>query len=233
VSDGAPEKPHYLGHRQRLRQKLLEKGPDSLADYELLELLLGQSLLRIDVKPLAKDLIRRFGSFAAALAAEPAELLKVKGMGEAAIAGLKTVRAAALLMTRQQLSERPVLANWQGLLDYCRATLAEEKIEEFHLLFLDGRNALLAHERQQTGTVNHAPVYPREVAKRALELGARAIIMVHNHPSGDPTPSRDDIAITKAVAAALEKLDILLHDHVVVGRKGHASLRSLGLLDGR
>ncbi len=233
MKDGAPEKPHYLGHRQRLRQKLLEKGADSLADYELLELLLGQSLPRIDVKPLAKDLIRRFGSFAAALAAEPAELLKVKGMGEAAVAGLKTVRAAALLMTRQQLSERPVLANWQGLLDYCRATLAEEKIEEFHLLFLDGRNALLAHERQQTGTVNHAPVYPREVAKRALELGARAIIMVHNHPSGDPTPSRDDIAITKAVAAALEKLDILLHDHVVVGRKGHASLRSLGLLDGR
>jgi DNA repair protein RadC len=232
VSDGAPDKPHYLGHRQRLRQKLLEKGPDSLADYELLELLLGQSLPRIDVKPLAKDLIRRFGSFAAALAAEPAELIKVKGMGDAAVAGLKTVRAAALLMTRQQLSERPVLANWQGLLDYCRATLAEEKIEEFHLLFLDGRNALLAHERQQTGTVNHAPVYPREVAKRALELGARAIIMVHNHPSGDPTPSRDDIAITKAVAAALEKLDILLHDHVVVGRKGHASLRSLGLLDG-
>ena len=133
-------------------------------------------------------------------------------------------------MTRQQLSEKPVIANWQGLLDYCRATLAEETIEHFHLLFLDSRNALIAHERQQTGTVNHAPVYPREVAKRALELNARAIIMVHNHPSGDPTPSRDDVAITKAVAAALDKLEIILHDHVVVGRKGHASLRSLGLL---
>ena len=224
------DKPHYLGHRQRLREKLLEKGPDSLADYELMELLLGQAIPRIDVKPLAKDLLRRFHSFAAVVAAEPAELLKVPGMGEAAVAALKTVRAAALLMTRQELTERPVIANWQSLLDYCHANLAEEKIEQFHLLFLDGRNALIAHEKQQTGTVNHAPVYPREVAKRALELGARAIIMVHNHPSGDPTPSRDDVAITKACAAALEKLDILLHDHVVIGRKGHASLRSLGLI---
>src|SRR5215475_8023980 len=189
-----PEKPHYLGHRQRLRQKLLEKGSDSLADYELLE------------------------------------LLKVPGMGEAAVAALKTVRAAALLMTRQELTERPVIANWQSLLDYCRASLAEEKIEQFHLLFLDGRNALIAHEKQQTGTVNHAPVYPREVAKRALELGARAIIMGTTIPLRDPTPSRDDVAITKACAAALEKLDIMLHDHVVVGRKGHASLRSLGLI---
>ena len=230
MNDAPPDKPHYLGHRQRLRQKLLEKGADALADYELLELLLAQALPRIDVKPLAKELIRRFGGFAGAIGADPAELMKVKGMGEAAVAALKTVRAAALLMTRQQLSGRPVIANWQSLLDYCRATLAEEKIEEFHLLFLDGRSALIAHERQQTGTVNHAPVYPREVAKRALELGAHAVILVHNHPSGDPTPSRDDVAITKAVAAALEKLDIMLHDHVVVGRKGHASPRSLGLL---
>ena len=176
-----PDKPHYLGHRQRLREKLLEKGPEALADYELLELLLGQAIPRIDVKPLAKDLLRRFHSFAAAVAAEPAELLKVPGMGEAAVAALKTVRAAALLMTRQELTERPVIANWQSLLDYCRATLAEEKIEQFHLLFLDGRNALIAHEKQQTGTVNHAPVYPREVAKRALELGAR-----HHH---GPQPS--------------------------------------------
>ncbi len=230
MSEPPGEKPHYLGHRQRLRRKLLEKGPEALHEYELLELLLGQALPRIDVKPLAKELIRRFGGFAAAIAAEPAELLRVNGMGDAAVAALKCVRAAALLMTRQQLSDRPVIANWQSLLDYCRASLAEETIEQFHLLFLDGRNALIAHERQQTGTVNHAPVYPREVAKRALELNARAIIMVHNHPSGDPTPSRDDVAITKAVAAALDKLEITLHDHVVVGRKGHASLRSLGLL---
>src|SRR5262249_21315878 len=141
-----------------------------------------QAIPRIDVKPLAKTLIHRFGGFAGALAAKPAELLKVKGMGEAAVAALKTVRAAALLMSRQELKERPVIANWPGLLNYCHAALAEEKIEQFHILFLDGRNALIADECQQVGTVNHAPVYPREVAKRALELGARAIIMVHNHP---------------------------------------------------
>ena len=182
LKDAPPEKPHYLGHRQRLREKLLEKGPEAFADYELLELLLAQAIPRIDVKPLAKDLLHRFSSFAGVVAATPAELLKVKGMGEAAIASLKTVRAG-FAHERQDLSERPVMANWQSLLDYCRANLAEEKIEQFHLLFLDGRNALIAHERQQTGTVNHAPVYPREVAKCALELGARAIIMVHNHPT--------------------------------------------------
>jgi DNA repair protein RadC len=230
VSDDGPEKPHYLGHRQRLRDKLLEAGPEALHDYELMELLLGQALPRIDVKPLAKTLLARFGGFAGALAAEPGELLKIKGMGEAAVAALKTVRAAALKMAKLELVDRPVIGSWQKLIDYCRATLAEEKTEQFHLLFLDRKNALIADERQQTGTVDHAPVYPREVVKRALELNASAIIMVHNHPSGDPTPSKDDVAITKAVAAAAEKLGILLHDHIVVGRSGHASLRSLGLL---
>ena len=225
-----PDRPDYLGHRQRLRRKLLDKGPDSLADYELLELLLALALPRIDVKPLAKNLIKGFGSFAGVIAAETAALAKIKGMGEGAIAGLKTVRAAALLMTKQELIDRPVIGNWQKLLDYCRITLAEEKTEQFHLLFLDHKNALIAHERQQTGTIDRAPVYPREVVKRALELSASAIIMLHNHPSGNPTPSKDDVAMTKAVAAAAEKLGILLHDHVVVGRKGHASLRSLGLL---
>jgi DNA repair protein RadC len=193
-------------------------------------LLLALALPRVDVKPLAKTLIKEFGSFAGAISADPAALLKVKGMGEGAIAGLKTVRAAALLMTKQELLKQPVIANWQKLLDYCRISLAEEKTEQFHLLFLDHKNALIAHERQQKGTVDHAPVYPREVVKRALELQASAIIMLHNHPSGDPTPSKDDVTMTKAVAAAAEKLGILLHDHVVVGRKGHASLRSLGLL---
>jgi DNA repair protein RadC len=230
VSDAEPEKPHYLGHRQRLRSKLLEAGPEALHDYELMELLLGQALPRIDVKPLAKALLARFGGFAGALAAEPAELLKIKGMGEVAVGALKTVRAAALRMAKQELLDRPVIGSWQKLIDYCRAALAEEKTEQFHLLFLDRKNVLIADERQQTGTVDHAPVYPREVVKRALELNASAIIMVHNHPSGDPTPSKDDVAITKAVAAAAEKLGILLHDHVVVGRHGHASLRSLGLI---
>lgn len=230
MNEEVPDKPDYLGHRQRLRRKLLDKGPDSLADYELLELLLALALPRIDVKPLAKNLIKEFGSFAGVIAAETAALAKIKGMGEGAIAGLKTVRAAALLMTKQELIDRPVIGNWQKLLDYCRITLAEEKTEQFYLLFLDHKNALIAHERQQTGTIDHAPVYPREVVKRALELSASAIIMLHNHPSGDPTPSKDDVAMTKVVAAAAEKLGILLHDHVVVGRKGHASLRSLGLL---
>jgi DNA repair protein RadC len=235
MSDGTPnetgkDKPHYLGHRHRLREKLLEKGPDSLADYELLELLLALAIPRIDVKPLAKTLLKEFGSFAGVIAADPTLLRKVKGMGEGAVAGLKTVRAAALLMAKQELIDKPVIGNWQKLLDYCRISLAEEKIEQFHLLFLDHKNALIAHERQQTGTIDHAPVYPREVVKRALQLEASAIIMVHNHPSGDPTPSKDDVAMTKAVAAAAEKLGILLHDHVVVGRKGHKSMRSLGLL---
>jgi DNA repair protein RadC len=224
------DKPHYLGHRHRLRDKLLKNGPESLADYELLELLLALAIPRVDVKPLAKTLIKEFGSFAGVIAADPAALARIKGMGEGAVAGLKTVRAAALLMTKQELIDKPVIGNWQKLLDYCRITLAEEKIEQFHLLFLDHKNALIAHERQQTGTIDHAPVYPREVVKRALELEASAIIMVHNHPSGDPTPSKDDVAMTKAVAQAAEKLGILLHDHVVVGRKGHKSMRSLGLL---
>ena len=214
-----------------MREKLLKNGPDSLADYELLELLLALAIPRIDVKPLAKTLLKQFNSFRRRYRCRPRRSLrKVKGMGEGAIAGLKTVRAAALLMTKQELIDKPVIGNWQKLLDYCRITLAEEKIEQFHLLFLDHKNALIAHERQQTGTIDHAPVYPREVVKRALELEASAIIMVHNHPSGDPTPSKDDVAMTKAVAQAAEKLGILLHDHVVVGRKGHKSMRSLGLL---
>jgi DNA repair protein RadC len=156
--------------------------------------------------------------------------LKVKGMGEAAIASLKTVRAAALLMSRQDLSERPVMANWQSLLDYCRANLAEEKIEQFHLLFLDGRNALIAHERQQTGTVNHAPVYPREIMRRALELSASAIILVHNHPSGDPQPSTDDINLTHQIIAVGKPLKVAVHDHLIIGKHGHASLKGLRLI---
>ena len=174
------DKPHYLGHRHRLREKLLKNGPDSLADYELLELLLALAIPRIDVKPLAKTLLKEFDSFAGVIAADPAALKRIKGMGEGAIAGLKTVRAAALLMTKQELINKPVIGNWQKLLDYCRISLAEEKIEQFHLLFLDHKNALIAHERQQTGTIDHAPVYPREVVKRALELEASAIIMLHD-----------------------------------------------------
>jgi DNA repair protein RadC len=230
MDDGADDKPHYLGHRQRLRDRFLAGGPDALPDYELLELLLFQARTRGDVKPLAKALIARFKSFAAVMAASPDELAEIDGVGEAAIVTIKTVQAAALRMTRQELIDRPVINSWKKLIDYCHAAMAHEKVEQFRLLFLDGKNALIADEVQQKGTVNHTPVYVREVVKRALELGASAIVMVHNHPSGDPSPSKDDIAMTKEVASAADKLGIALHDHLIIGRKGHASLKSMGLI---
>lgn len=223
-------KPSYLGHRQRLRERFLKGGPDALADYELLELVLFLANPRADVKPLAKALIARFGSFADAISAEPAALAEVAGVGETAVAALKTVQAAALRLARQQVMNRPVLSSWTQLLDYCRASMAFEATERFRILFLNRKNALIADEVQQKGTVDHTPVYPREVIKRALELGATAIIMVHNHPSGDPTPSQADIAMTREVKDAGQKLGIALHDHVIIGRGGTASFKSLGLL---
>ncbi len=225
-----PDQPHYHGHRQRLRQKFLQAGPDALADYELLELLLFQARPRGDLKPLAMDLLRRFGSLAGAMAASPAELEAVPGLGEASIVALKIVQAAALRAARRELLDRPIFSSWDKVLDYCHASMAREKVEQFRLLFLDSRNALIADEVQQTGTVNHTPVYPREVVRRALELRASALIMVHNHPSGDPTPSKDDIAMTREVKEAADKLGIVLHDHIVIGRKGHASFKALGLI---
>jgi DNA repair protein RadC len=224
------EAPDYLGHRQRLRERFLSGGSGALADYELLELLLAQALPRIDTKPLAKALIKRFGSFAGVMAAAPERLQEIKGVGAAAAVMIKTVQAAALRMSQQDVAQREVIGSWKKLLDYCRMAMAEEKTEQFRLLFLDNKNGLIADEVQQRGTVNHTPVYPREVVKRALELGATAIIMVHNHPSGDPTPSADDIAMTREVAEAAGKLGISLHDHIVIGRKGHVSLKSQGLI---
>jgi DNA repair protein RadC len=224
------DKPGYLGHRQRLRERFLSGGDGALADYELLELLLCQAQPRLDVKPVAKALLKRFGGFAAVMAATPAQLQEIDGVGPAAAVVIKVVQTCALRMAQQDVIQRDVIASWKKLLDYCRMRMAEEKTEQFRLLFLDNKNALIADEQQQRGTVNHTPVYPREVVKRALELGASAIILVHNHPSGDPTPSEDDIAMTKEVAAAAEKLGIAVHDHIVIGRKGHASLRSMGYL---
>jgi DNA repair protein RadC len=229
LSDDPPD---YLGHRKRLRERFLAGGPAALADYELLELLLCQAQPRGDMKPLAKALIREFGDFAAVLAAKPDELSRLSGMGEASIVALKVVEAAALRMQREALLERPVIASWKKLLEYCHSAMAHAKVEQFRLLFLDNRNALIADEAQQTGTINHTPVYPREVVKRALELHASAIIMLHNHPSGDPTPSSDDVAMTREVAEIAEKLGITLHDHVIIGKRGHSSLRNLGLLKG-
>ncbi len=230
MAEDGDGKPHYHGHRQRLRARFLDGGADALPDYELLELLLFQALPRGDVKPLAKALIARFKSFAGVMAASPGELAAVDGIGDAAIVTIKTVQAAALRMSRQELIDRPVINSWKKLLDYCHAAMAYEKVEQFRLLFLDGKNALIADEVQQKGTVNHTPVYVREVVKRALELGASAIVMCHNHPSGDPSPSKDDIAMTREVAAAADKLGIALHDHLIIGRKGHASLKSMGLI---
>ena len=223
-------KPHYLGHRQRLKDRFMRDAGASLPDYEMLELVLFLAKPRAEVKPLAKALIARFGSFADVIAADAMELVKVKGVGENTAVALKTIQAAAIRLAREQIMNQPVISSWQKLLDYCRASLAFAKTEEFRVLFLDRKNVLIADEMQQTGTVDHTPVYPREVVKRALDLGASAIIMVHNHPSGDPTPSKGDIEMTKEVREACEKLGISLHDHLIIGKSGHASFKSLGLL---
>lgn len=222
--------PDHVGHRARLRSRFLQGGADALPDYELLELLLFQALPRRDTKPIAKALLRRFGSFAEAVSAEPAALCEVPGVGEAAVVALKSVQAAAIRLGRAQVMNRPVIDNWQVLIDYCRSAMGHEKTERFRILFLDRKNILMADEVQQKGTVDHTPVYPREVVKRALELGASALILVHNHPSGDPAPSKADIAMTREVKEAAARLGIALHDHVIVTRSGFNSFRSLGLL---
>jgi DNA repair protein RadC len=225
----AAAKPDYLGHRQRLRERLIEAGAAALPDYELLEFLLFAAIPRGDAKPLAKELLRRFGGIAEVMSAEKSALLAVPGIGDAALAQLMAVRETGLRLARAALRERPVLGSWQTVIDYCTARIGFAAVEEFHLLFLDRKNALIADERQQRGTVDHTPVYPREVVKRALELGASALIMVHNHPSGDPTPSKADIETTREVAKAAALFNVTLHDHIVLGRGRHTSLKSLGL----
>lgn len=229
--DPAPPSPVSAdGHRNRMRARLLTAGPDSVADHELLEMVLFLALPRRDTKPIARALLTRFGSFAGAVSAPLPELRSVDGMGEAGAAALKTIQAAALRLVRAEVLNRPVLANWDRLLDYLTAVLARERVEQFRILFLDNRNCLLADEAQARGTVNHTPVYPREVVKRALELHATALILVHNHPSGDPAPSADDIAMTKLVKQAATALSITLHDHVIVGNGCWFSFRKEGLL---
>ncbi|HVI51362.1 MAG TPA: DNA repair protein RadC [Candidatus Sulfotelmatobacter sp.] len=227
---GDQAEPHYKDHRKRLRQRFLSGGADALPDYELLELLLTLAIPQKDVKPLAKVLLARFGGFAGVLTASPEALQDVDGIKEVAATALKVVQAAAQRLARQEVIDRPILASWEKLLDYCHITMAHRDVEQFHLLFLDRKNVLIADEAQQKGTVDHTPVYPREVIKRALELNATAIIMVHNHPSGDPTPSRPDIEMTKLVRDAARAVGITLHDHLVIGKKGHVSFKSMGLL---
>jgi DNA repair protein RadC len=219
-----------LGHRERLRERFLSGGADAIPDYELMELVLFAALPRRDVKPLAKALIAKFGSFAEVIAAPRERLVELDGVSESVAAQLKIVEAAALRLAKTRLLGRPALSSWAALIDYCAAAMARSQTEEFRVLFLDRKNVLIADEVQSTGTVDHTPVYPREIVKRALELAATAVILVHNHPSGDPVPSRADITMTRDVSDAARALGILVHDHVIVGRNGHASFKALGLL---
>jgi len=218
------------GHRKRLRERFMKSGPEAVADYELLELILFQAKPRGDVKPLAKKLIKKFGSFAEAVSAPAERLQEIDGLGDATIVALKSVQAAALKLSQGQIMNKPALASWTALMNYCRASMAYHPNEQFRILFLDRKNVLIADEIQQTGTIDHTPVYPREVIKRALELGASAVIMVHNHPSGDPTPSKADIDMTHQVREAGEKLGVTLHDHLIIGRAGETSFKSMGLI---
>lgn len=218
------------GHRARMRDRLLTAGPDALADHEMLEMVLFLALPRRDTKPIARALLSSFDGFGAVIAAPPAELTRIEGLGEAGTAALKLVQAAALRLLRARVMERPVLSNWDRLIEYLLAGLGHEKTEQVRVLFLDNRNRLLSDEVMGRGTVNHAPVYPREIVRRALELGATALVLAHNHPSGDPTPSRDDLAMTREVRQACEALRVALHDHVVVGGGRWVSFRAEGLL---
>jgi DNA repair protein RadC len=230
TNDQPTEAPHFHGHRMRLRERFRGAGADALSDYELLEMVLFRAIPRGDVKPLAKTLIKKFGSFAEAIHAPATRLLEIEGVGEATITELKLVAAAAQRIAKGQLQQRTLLSSWNNVIDYCRTSMAFADKEQFRILFLDKRNQLISDEVQQTGTVDHTPVYPREVIKRALELSATAIILVHNHPSGDPSPSQADIQMTKAIVGIATPLGISVHDHIIVGKNGHASLKGLKLI---
>jgi DNA repair protein RadC len=221
--------PHFHGHRERLRGRFRQAGAEALSDYELLELVLFRAIPQRDVKPLAKDLIATFGSFPEVIAAPAARLAEIKGIGDAVITELRIVHAAASRMARGQVQKRPVLSSSSSVIDYCRTAMAFAEKEQFRVLFLDKRNQIV-DELQQVGTVDHTPVYPREVVKRALELSATALILVHNHPSGDPTPSHADIQMTQTIIDVARPLGIAVHDHIVVGKEGHASFKSLRLI---
>jgi len=223
-------KPHHLGHRERLRDRAINGGIEALPNYELLEMHLFRSIPRGDVKPLAKALLARFGSLAGVLGASVAELRSVKGVGPSVALDLKLLHHTALRIGREQVVRRTVITSWSQLLAYVKMALAHEAREQFRVLFLDKKNQLIADEVQNHGTVDHAPVYPREVMRRALELSASAIILVHNHPSGDPTPSSADVDMTRQVVEAGRALRIAIHDHLVVGRDGVASFKALGLM---
>lgn len=224
------EAPHYIGHRDRLRERFETVGAHGFQDYELLELLLFRLIPRVDTKPIAKALLARFGTLAEVMGAPPALLQEVKGIGPKSALDLKMIAAVSQRMLRSEIKGKEVLSSWSQVIDYCKASMAFEAREQFRILFLDKKNALIADEVQQTGTVDHTPVYPREVIHRALALSATAIILVHNHPSGDPTPSRADIEMTKLIVEAGKQLGIAVHDHIIIGKKNHASMKGMQLI---
>jgi DNA repair protein RadC len=230
AADASAEPAHYVGHRMRLKTRFREAGGEALADYELLELILFRAIPQRDVKPLAKKLIERFGSFAEALAAPPPRLAEIEGMSESAITEFKIVEASAKRFAKIVARNRRSMTSWSEVIDYCRTAMAYEDREEFRILFLDKKNGLIADESQGHGTIDHTPVYPREVVKRALELAATAVVLVHNHPSGDPTPSTQDVKMTLEIIAIAAPLGVKVHDHIIVGRQGHASLKGMRLI---
>jgi DNA repair protein RadC len=224
------QRPHYWGHRERLRQRFLAGGHESMPEYELLELVLFNAIPRIDVKPLAKELLAAFGDLNGVIAASEHRLLKVPGTTPRVYLQLRILEAIAHRMARARVIHREVISSWDQLMAYCKTVMAYRENEQFRILFLDQKNVLIADEPQAKGTVNHVPVYPREVAKRALEVNATAIILVHNHPSGDPTPSRADIDMTGQIQLACEAIGVTVHDHVIIGKATDTSFRSLGLI---
>lgn len=231
VAPSGPAAPSYLAdHRARLRERFMQGGAVAMPDYELLELVLFRAIPRQDVKPLARRLIKTFGDFNRIITAAPARLRAVDGVGPAVITELKIVEAAALRMARARIMHRPVLSSWESLLDYCHTVMAHREIEQFRVLYLDRKNVLIADEEQARGTVDHVPVYPREVIRRALELNSSALILVHNHPSGDPTPSDSDIAMTARIGQAADSMGITIHDHLIIGKSRELSFRAEGLL---
>ncbi len=230
MAEAKHDKPHYHGHRDRVRDKFTHDHGASFTDYELLELILFAAIPRIDVKPLAKELISHFGSLSGMMAADLNELEKIKGIKRHTAIHLKAIQEAGKRLARQKVEERQVLGAWQDLMDYCYTAMAHEKKEQFRILFLNNKNVLIKDEVQQVGTINHTPVYPREVVKRALDLGATALILVHNHPSGDPNPSQDDIRMTKVIVDAAKGVGITIHDHIIIGQSGPYSFRNAGLI---
>lgn len=226
-----PQLPSYLrDHRKRLRARFMEGGANAMPDYELLELVLFRAIPRQDVKPLARALLDRFGDFNRVISAPVDRLAEVKGIGDAVICELKVVEASAHRLARARVLQRPVVSSWDALLEYCKTAMSHLETEQFRVLYLDRKNVLIADEPQGKGTVDHVPVYPREVVKRALELNASAVILVHNHPSGDPTPSEADIVVTRQIEAAAKALDLTLHDHLIIGKSDTLSFRAQGLI---